>query len=96
MVKVNIEVYGYFADIAGVKKQAMEVGKPTVHGLLEEMSRSWSRQFMEFVWDENQKLTPHIVIYVNSMPIFHQQGLETRLEEGGKVIFMQPMEGGER
>jgi molybdopterin converting factor small subunit len=94
MIKIHVEVYGYIADIDGSKKATVEPKEPTVRGLLEEMERTWSRGFMEHVWDKNHELTQYIVVYVNSAPVFHLQGLDTPLADGDKVLFMQPIEGG--
>jgi molybdopterin synthase sulfur carrier subunit len=93
-MKITVEVYGYLADVAGVKKQTIEIAGPTVRALLAEMSRTWSPRFMRIVLDENGDLTAQVSIFVNSITINDQQGLETRLQDGDQVVFMQPMEGG--
>lgn len=93
-MRITIEVYGYLADVAGIKKQAIEVAGATVRALLSEMSRTWSPRFMRVVLDENGDLTSQVSIFVNSVTINDQQGLETRLQDGDQVVFMQPMEGG--
>ncbi|MBI4331908.1 MAG: MoaD/ThiS family protein [Chloroflexi bacterium] len=59
------------------------------------MKRSWSRGFVEAVLDEEGKeFNLGVLVMVNSQPVYHLQGLDTKLSDGDKIIFLPPMAGG--
>ncbi len=95
MPKITIEIYGHYADLARTSKREMEVPEGTVGGMVAGMKRSWPRDFVEAVMDEEGKeFNLGILVMINSHPVYHLQGMETKLEEGDKVIFLPPMAGG--
>ncbi len=95
MPHIHIEIYGHYADLAGASKFEVETQPGTVGGLVAEMKRAWPRGFVEAVLDEEGKeFNLGVLVMVNSSPVYHLQGMDTRLEEGDKVIFLPPMAGG--
>jgi MoaD family protein len=96
MVSVQVEILGHFAELAGRKGAAVEIDTPTVAGLLAQIRKSWSHGFIEAIWDrENEEPTHSVVILANGKPIYHQDGLETKLAEGDRVTFLPPIAGGD-
>lgn len=95
MARVEVEILGHFAGLAGGSKATVEIDTLTVGGLLAEIQRSWNKGFFEAIWDiEGQQPSHSVVILANDKPIYHQNGLETRLVDGDTVTFIPPMAGG--
>lgn len=93
--RIEVEIYGHYADLAGWSKGSVEIQDATVRGLVAEMKRTWRRSFVEAVLDEEEKeFNLGVLVMVNSYPVYHLQGMDTILAEGDKVIFLPPMAGG--
>ncbi|MDP2718653.1 MAG: MoaD/ThiS family protein [Dehalococcoidia bacterium] len=95
MIQVSIEIYGPFADLAGVNKAVLELEDATVRGLIAEMKRRWNRSFIEAVMDEEGKeFGLAVLVLVNSQPVYHLEGMDTILAQGDKIVLLPPMAGG--
>ena len=92
---VNVEIYGPFDEIAGARRAKVELGEPTIRGLVDSIERRWGPSFTRAIMDEGRdEFNLSVLVLVNHKPVSQLQGLETPLNEGDTIVFIPPAAGG--
>ena len=92
MDQVLVKYLNVYTDLTGKKEESINLaGGQTLKHLLEKLTASDSPKFSSFILDENQKLKPHIWLFVNRK---REINLERKLKDGDKVVFSLTPVGG--
>jgi len=94
-MKVQVKFFTTLREITGKKEEEIESSSTiTVKELLTRLSKKYSREFMDYLYDEKGDIRTHIQILINGRDIDVFQGLETKLKEGDTVAIFPPVGGG--
>ena len=94
-MKVTVKFFTTLREITGKREE--EIKSPedlTIDKLLEELSKKFGRQFINYVYDEMGDVRSYLQFLVNGRSITTMQGFKTRLREGDKVAIIPPVGGG--
>jgi len=94
-MKVQVKFFTTLREITGKKEEEIESSSTiTIKELLTRLSKKYSREFVDYLYDEKGDIRTHIQILINGRDIDVFQGLETKLKEGDTVAIFPPVGGG--
>jgi molybdopterin synthase sulfur carrier subunit len=94
-MKVQVKFFTTLREITGKKEEEIEFsGAITIKELLTQLSKKYSREFVNYLYDEKGDIRTHIQILINGRDIDVFQGLETKLKEGDVIAIFPPVGGG--
>ncbi|MDH5713437.1 MAG: MoaD family protein [Candidatus Bathyarchaeota archaeon] len=94
-MKVTVKFFTTLREITGKREENIKSsGDLTVDELLEELSKKYGRQFINYVYDETGNVRSYLQFLINGRSITTIQGFKTRLKEGDRVAIIPPVGGG--
>ncbi|MDY6764501.1 MAG: ubiquitin-like small modifier protein 1 [Halobacteria archaeon] len=93
MSKVNVRFSSALESVTD--ERTTEVDASTLDGAIDELASRYGDDFEERLFD-NGDLRRFVNVYVNGKDIRHEDGLETRLEDGDEVSILPAVSGGEK
>jgi molybdopterin synthase sulfur carrier subunit len=94
-MKVTVKFFTTLREITGKREENIKSsGDLAVDELLEELSKKYGRQFINYVYDETGNVRSYLQFLVNGRSITTMQGFKTRLREGDRVAVIPPVGGG--
>jgi len=94
-IKVKVKFFTTLREIVGKKEDQIELSRSvTVGALLRQVSKTYGKEFQDYVFDELGNVRGHLHFLVNGKSITALQGLKTRLREGDQVAILPPVGGG--
>jgi len=94
-MKVQVKFFTTLREITGKKEEEIESSSTiTIKELLTRLSKKYSREFVDYLYDEKGDIRTHIQILINGRDIDVFQGLETKLKEGDTIAIFPPVGGG--
>jgi len=96
MAEVTVKLYSVLREVAGKSTLKMAVpDKSSVKDVLEKIIHQFKEGFEDryrLVGGDN--IAEYFLVFVNSTPISHLEGLETKIEEGDVLDILEPVSGG--
>jgi len=93
-LKVTVNFYAIFREIAGGKTFELNLSGTTVRDLIE----TFREQINERIYDKIKRLlddnTAGLLILINGRNIAHLEGLETKIKEKDRIDIFPPGAGG--
>jgi len=94
-IKVQVKFFTTLREIVGKKEEQIELSRSvTVEALLRQVSKTYGKEFQDYLYDELGNLRGHLHFLVNGKSITALQGLKTQLREGDQVAILPPVGGG--
>jgi len=94
-IRVKVKFFTTLREIVGKKEEQIELSRSvTVEALLRQLSKTYGREFEDYVYDELGNLRGHLQFLVNGKSITALQGLKTKLREGDQLAILPPVGGG--
>ncbi len=93
VMKLIIELTKPFSDAVGKKEVAMDFEGSTFGELLSALAEQYPKLKKEF-YEEDGEVTDYMVAFVNDKPVSCLDGMNTRLNDGDRVILFFPISGG--
>jgi len=96
-LKVMVEYLGYIKQTLGVeqKEQTILKNDALVRDLLIALAEKYGEPFRKTVYDpKDTDLKPHYILSVNGLLLNQLNGIETKLNDGDRVVFMPVVTGG--
>ncbi len=91
MVQIRVVYGALYARLAGKTGECVSVGKPTIRGVVQELTRRNGRSFAEALLErEDNGLLHGVAILVNG----RAADLDTVVEDGDEVALLISFEGG--
>lgn len=91
---VTVKAYATIRDAIGSRVEVKLHEGASVKDLLNELTRSYGRRFLEIVLNEGGELLPYVKLLVNGRDIEFLNKLETKLKNGDEVALFPPVGGG--
>jgi molybdopterin converting factor small subunit len=96
MISVNVEMFGIFRTYTSKQIMKMSVSEgSTIIDLMEDLSNHCQDEFQR---DVAQKISTseslQKLIFINNQNLYYSKALTRPLENGDKIMFLPPMEGG--
>jgi len=93
-LRVKVKAYATLRDVIGASVEVRLNEGASVRDLLNELSRSCGKSFLERVLDESGGLLPYVKLLVNGRDVDFLNKLETRLKDGDEASLFPPVGGG--
>jgi molybdopterin synthase sulfur carrier subunit len=94
-MKVEVRFFTSLREITGKKKELVQLqNATTVEELLTGLSKKYGKEFIEYLYNEEEKVHTYLSILVNGKSTNVLQGLDTELKEGDTVAILPPVGGG--
>jgi molybdopterin synthase sulfur carrier subunit len=94
-IKVKVKFFTTLREIVGKKEEQIELSRSvTMEALLRQVSKTYGKEFQDYLYDELGNLRGHLHFLVNGKSITALQGLKTKLREGDQVAILPPVGGG--
>ncbi len=91
---MQVKLYASLRQAAGTKMLDVEVHPgTTIRDVLVEVTQAYP-VLIKFIWTEQEELSEHAHVFVNSENIHHLAGLETELKPEDHVDIFPPLVGG--
>jgi molybdopterin synthase sulfur carrier subunit len=94
-VEVKVKFFTTLREIVGKKEEQIEFSNPvTIQALLKRLSKTYGKEFQDYIYDELGNVRGYLQFLVNGMSITTLQGFKTKLEEGDQLAILPPVGGG--
>jgi len=94
-VWVKVKFFTTLREIVGKKEEQIELSRSvTVEALLRQLSKTYGKDFEDYVYDELRNVRGHLHFLVNGKSISTLQGFKTKLREGDQIAILPPVGGG--
>jgi len=94
-VRVKVKFFTTLREIVGKKEEQIELSRSaTVEALLRQLSKTYGKDFEDYVYDELRNVRGHLHFLVNGKSISTLQGFKTKLKEGDQIAILPPVGGG--
>jgi molybdopterin synthase sulfur carrier subunit len=94
-LKITVKFFTTLREIVGKKEEQIEFSRPiTVEALLKQLSKSYGKEFVDYVFDELGNVRGHLQFLVNGKSITTMQGFKTKLNNGDQIAILPPVGGG--
>jgi len=94
-VRVKVKFFTTLREIVGKKEEQIELSRSvTVEALLRQLSKTYGKDFEDYVYDELRNVRGHLHFLVNGKSISTLQGFKTKLREGDQIAILPPVGGG--
>jgi len=94
-IRVKVKFFTTLREIVGKKEEHIEFSHSvTVEKLLKQLSKTYGKEFENYVYDELGNIRGHLQFLVNGKSITALEGLKTKLREGDQVAILPPVGGG--
>jgi len=94
-IRVKVKFFTTLREIVGKKEEEIELSRSvTVEALLRQLSKTYGKEFEDYVYDELGNIRGHLQFLVNGKSITALRGLKTKLKEGDQVAILPPVGGG--
>ncbi len=92
-ISLSLEFTKPFSDAVGVKDLDYGFHGISVKDLLEELSSEYPKLHNMF-YSEFGTITEYLMVFVNSKPLSAFDGVNTKLSDGDRLVFIFPVSGG--
>jgi len=94
-IRVKVKFFTALREIVGKKEEQVELSRSLrVEALLRQLSKTYGKEFEDYVYDELGNIREHLQFLVNGKSITALEGLKTKLKEGDQVAILPPVGGG--
>ena len=94
-IKVTVKFFTTLREIVGKKEEQIQLVKPmSVEALLKQLSKTYGKEFTDYVYDELGNARGHLQFLVNGKSVTTLQGFRTKLKEGDQIAILPPVGGG--
>ena len=94
-IKITIKFFTTLREIVGKKEEQIEFSRPiTVEAFLRQLSETYGKDFVDYVFDELGNVRGHLQILINGKSITTLQGFKTKLSNGDQIAILPPVGGG--
>jgi len=94
-IKVTVKFFTTLREIVGKKEEQIQlVHSISVEALLKQLSKTYGKEFTDYVYDEMANVRGHLQFLVNGKSVTTLQGLRTKLKEGDQIAILPPVGGG--
>lgn len=94
-VEVKVKFFTTLREIVGKKEEQIELSRSvTVEALLRQLSKTYGKEFEDYVYDELGNVRGHLQFLVNGNSVTALQGFKTKLREGDQLAILPPVGGG--
>jgi len=94
-IRVKVKFFTTLREIVGKKEEQIELSRSvTVEVLLRQLSKTYGKEFVDYVFDGLGNVRGHLQFLVNGRSASSAQGLKTKLREGDQVAILPPVGGG--
>jgi len=94
-IRVKVKFFTTLREIVGKKEEEIELSRSvTVEALLRQLSKTYGKEFEDYVYDELGNIRGHLQFLVNGKSITALRGLKTKLREDDQVAILPPVGGG--
>ncbi len=95
MPTVSVEHYVIISEVAGVKREKIEVNGSTLGDLIEKLESRYGRRFRELVVKRKANaLQSGVIVSINGIDARNIGGLNAKIRDGDIVTFLPPVAGG--
>jgi len=92
---VKIKYFAYIRDYTGEKETHWDAPVADLADLLRQLSARYGTRFRDAVFDQNQEeLSPLIIILVNGRQVQHLDGIKTKLTPNDTIAIFPVVAGG--
>jgi molybdopterin synthase sulfur carrier subunit len=94
-ITVTVKFFTTLREIVGKKEEQKKFSRPiTVEAFLKHLSKSYGKEFVDYVFDELGNVRGHLQILVNGKSITTMQGFKTKLNNDDQIAILPPVGGG--
>lgn len=95
MLNVKASFLSLLVDIIGEEEITFFIDEnSTIRDILKKLRLSIGKNFVENIFDTNDKLNKYIILGLNGKDIRKFNGLDTILEDGDELTFLPAIAGG--
>jgi len=92
---VKVKFFTTLREIVGKKEEQIEFScSVTVETLLRQLSKTYGKEFEDYVYDELGNVRGHLQFLINGNSVTALQGFKTKLKEGDQLAILPPVGGG--
>jgi len=94
-IRVKVKFFTTLREIVGKKEEQIELSRSvTVEALLRQLSKTYGKEFEDYVYDELGNIRGHLQFLVNGNSVTALKGFKTKLREGDQLAILPPVGGG--
>jgi MoaD family protein len=95
-LRISVKYYGFIEDIVGKEAEEFELQEDaSIRALLNNIADLYGTPFIKELFDFDQKdLRYGFLCALNGLPIGQLDGINTKLRDGDKVVFISLTSGG--
>jgi len=94
-IKVTVKFFTTLREIVGKKEEQIQLDHSlSVEALLKQLSKTYGKEFTDYVYDELGNVRGHLQFLVNGKSISTLQGFRTKLTEGDQIAILPQVGGG--